>query len=178
MTHAATDICPSDYGISTQYYNSQYYRLFYEGNVSIEVHYKRAAYIDNSYITLSARKANAGEAYFEYWLSHKIRKVTFDISYYSYSDVLSHNDSTAVFWALKYSQNGNYFYWESVVDLINENISSNPSNPTRLVFSFLDEEIYGFNFSTTAPATGNYDSGRICIQNITIVHSTSSHNQF
>ena len=177
-TYTTTDIYPGDYGIASQYNSTNSNTSFLEENVNIEINYKRVAYIENSFISLSARKANEGEAYIEYWFSHRVRKISFDISYYSYSDVLSNNNSTAVLWVLKYDTNSNSFYWHSCLDLINENISNSTNSPTRFDLNFIDEEIYGIQFETTAPATGSYDSGRVCIQNITIIRNPAAHNMF
>ena len=136
------------------------------------------AQIDDYRLLLSARKYNAGDAYIEYWFSHKIRKLTFDISYYSYSDVLSRNDSTLSLWSLNYDQNNDSFYWLYLIDFISEGISASPSNPSRFELSFVENEPLGFLFSTTAPATGNIDLGRVCLQNITIVHDVLAHDIF
>ena len=175
-TYSQADIYPIDYGVSTTYYSDEHKTRFYENGVEIRNYYNRVAFVDNNYIVLSARKSGEGYAVMQYWMTKSMRRLEFDLSFYSSSDILSNNNSSIALWIVKRIDNNFYFIY--CEDLLEAGISYNRYLPTRFSYHFSDEPIYGFKIEVYAPATGNVDGGRVCIGFASFEHSTSAHNYF
>ncbi len=178
QVYKETDIAPIDYGFSTSYHSYEDTSGFYEEDEHVRVDYKRAALLSDNFISLSARRSGEGHAFVDYWMTKAIRHLKFSISFYSASEALSYTNSNIDFWTLRrFESSGNtYFSYEE--SLFDYNISTNRNNPTIIDFDFTGDEIYGFSISVDAPATGNADTGRVLIGNITIERSVNAHGYF
>ena len=176
-----SDIVPSDCGISSTYYSTQRTSSLDIDDEHVRIEYKRAALLtsNETTISLSARKNGEGEAYAKYWMTKKIRRVEFNICFYSASESLSRYDSNLKFWAIRYrNEDGGYFYYDRIEDLLQHGISSNRYAPTHLMYNFMGDDVFGIRFTVEAPATGNYDSGRVLIGNISIERSVNAHGYY
>ena len=178
QVYKINDVLASDTGLSTSYYSDIRSRGFFEDDEYVGVMYHRAALLSNQYISLSARRSGEGNAFIEYWMTKKIRYVRLFVSFYSASEALSYNNSTVDLSVIKYSEADDEFYYEPLEDLLDIGISTDRNNQTKLEYYFVGDDVYGFSFSINAPATGNTDSGRFLIGDITIERSTEAHGLY
>ena len=179
--YRVSDIVPSDCGISSTYYSTERTSSFDIDDEHVRIEYKRAALLtsNETTISLSARKNGEGEAYAKYWVTKKIRRVEFNICFYSANESLSRYDSNVKFWAIRYrNEDGGYFYYDRIEDLLLHGISSNRYDPTHLIYNFIGDDVFGIRITVESPATGNYDSGRVLIGSINIERSVNAHGYY
>lgn len=175
-TYSNAVLEPSIYGISSTFNSDDEYNRFFENGVEIRNSYKRVAITNGQELTLSAKKSGEGEAYWEFNTTKSIRNIEFDISYYSYSDKLYSNNSTAEIWAVAYDSGQDCLYYSYLSNLLEIGLSTSRNNPTHLHYNFTGDEIFGLYFYTSAPATGTFDRGRISVSSLEIEHSTITTN--
>ena len=180
QVYKVNDIVAAECGISTSYYSNGRTSRFYLDDEHVRIEYKRAALMSaDGSISLSAKKNGEGQAYATYWMTKQIRRVRFNICFYSYNDALSRSDSNVKFWVIRRSnEEGGYFYNQRVEDLLQINISKNRYYPTELEYNFIGDDVYGFKFTVEAPATGTSDSGRVLIGTISIERSVNAHGYY
>ena len=118
----------------------------------------RCGYIENSYIILSPRRENAGEAYFEMNFDKKVYAFLYSVCLWSNSENL---DGIAII-EVK-DANGN---WSQLVDIKTSNQLKNKSDGLNRYVMQCPNGIYGIRFKCTATATGTRNKGRLCIDDL------------
>ena len=170
------DITPEDYGFSTEYDKYERNNYFSVEDENIRVMYNRTAILpDSSFISLSAKRENMGRAAIRYFMNKKIRRLRFCMAFFSYNDILTSLDSTIDLYILKYSETSGILYFAPYDDLLGHDISWNRNVATEFKYDFTGDEIYGFSIVVNAPATGNVDSGKVLIGNVTIQRSVNEY---
>lgn len=166
-------ITPEDYGFEPQYYFYSKSKSFVADSISINTNRLRCGYIEEEYINLSPKRSGAGTAYLEYYFDKAVRKFDMNLSYWQSLDRLSKLNSSADFYVLKHhvDESSDYYYWEHSLDLIDANLTTDRYNQDSFSFNYVGNEVFGFKFYLTSPATGDRNLGRISIGNITLVHS-------
>ena len=142
-------------------------------SISVNTNRLRRGYIEEEYINLSPKRSGAGAAYLEYYFDKAVRKFDMNLSYWQVLDRLSKLNFSADFYVLKHrvDESGGYYYWEHSLDLIDVNLTTDRYNQDSFSFNYVGNEVFGFKFYLTSPATGDRNLGRISIGNITLVHS-------
>lgn len=161
-------IKPNEWGFEPQY--------FFESNkeghttttitdhgLTITTERLRCGYIENSYVILSPKRENAGLAYLELTFDQPVYSYMFGITLWSNNEGLNSSTCTAVVEVM--DENGN---WTVDLDLFND-LPNGFSVRTQQVDRYEvahSEGIYGIRFVMTAPATGDRNKGRLCIDDI------------
>lgn len=168
-----SDVSPANVGLPTTYYSQERNKTASAGNLGLWVNYKRAATSsDSSYISLSARRSNEGLAYVDIYANKAIRKLEFGLSFYNSNEALNKNNASIELFVVRRSYEGD-LYLSYLENLIDYSISKNRMDPTPFVYNFTNDEIYGFSLTVCAPATGTTDSGRVCLQGISMEYLTN-----
>ena len=128
------------------------------GDLNISTRRLRCGYIENSYIILSPRRENAGEAYFEMNFDKKVYAFLYSVCLWSNSENL---DGIAII-EVK-DANGN---WSQLVDIKTSNQLKNKSDGLNRYVMQCPNGIYGIRFKCTATATGTRNKGRLCIDDL------------
>ena len=163
-------IKPNEWGFEPQY--------FFESNkeghttttitdhgLTITTERLRCGYIENSYVILSPKRENAGLAYLELTFDQPVYSYMFGITLWSNNEGLNSSTCTAVVEIM--DENGN---WTVDFDLFND-LPNGFSVRTQQVDRYEvahPEGIYGIRFVMTAPATGDRNKGRLCIDDIVL----------
>lgn len=163
-------IKPNEWGFEPQY--------FFESNkaghttttitdhgLTITTERLRCGYIENSYVILSPKRENAGLAYLELTFDQPVYSYMFGITLWSNNEGLNSSTCTAVVEVM--DENGN---WAVDFDLFND-LPNGFSVRTQQVDRYEvahPEGIYGIRFVMTAPATGDRNKGRLCIDDIVL----------
>lgn len=156
---------PYEWGFESQY--------FFESNkaghttttlskkgLTITTNRLRCGFIENSYVVLSPRRKNAGNSYLELYFNKPIYAFMYGISLWSYNEELISGLCSAVVEVLNSERN-----W-----ILNRNLLNDSSNPLTTKStnyqSTYSDGIYGLRFVATAPALGDRNKGRICLNDI------------
>lgn len=139
-------------------------------SVLLETNRLRTGYIEQEYIVLSPRRADAGYAYLDVFFPTPIVAVDLDMclwSEYEYYDPSNCN----IFVGRKINYNSHVMYY----DLLNDySLSTNRTNPNRFRFNFPDGTT-GIRFAAQAPAVGDRNKGRVCIGQMDIIFANTSY---
>lgn len=161
-------IKPSDWGFEPQYFFTtnkwkQTSTPLTRGALTITHDRLRCGYIENSYIVLSPKRKNAGLAYLTLNFDKPVYSYAFGVAVWStlVSEGLSSSTCTAKIEAL--DANG---VWREELDLLNDVTLSSRTQQIDKYCTFCSQGIYGLRFIVTAPAVGNNNRGRICIDKI------------
>lgn len=159
---------PSDWGFEPQYFFTtnkwkQTSTPVQRGALTITHDRLRCGYIENSYIVLSPKRENAGLAYLTLNFDKPVYSYAFGVAVWStlVSEGLSPSTCTAKIEAL--DANG---VWREELDLLNDVTLSSRTQQIDKYCTFCSDGIYGLRFIVTAPAVGNNNRGRICIDKI------------
>lgn len=130
----------------------------------------RCGYIENSYINLSPRRANAGYAYLEMDFNKPIYSILYSLGFWSSSENL---DGTASLFIKDANDN-----WSKSQDLLALQLNTKRQGLKRYSQYFANG-IYGLRFECTATATGSRNKGRLSIDDMVFGTRTGmSENQF
>ena len=167
-----SEVNPSSFNLSTTYFSSEMRKNVTVENQDVYLNYYRTAMLsDRKFISLSAKRNNEGMAYIDIYVSRAVKILKFELCFYSYGEALNSGESHIYFTPIRRSSEGDLYLPNDSEDLINRSISKNRTYPTEFVYDYTGEEVYGFSLTVTAPATGNSDSGRVCLGNITMKQS-------
>lgn len=156
-----TQIKPNDWGFEGRYWFENEgikTSTFFRGSLQISTRRLRCGYIENSYIILSPRRENAGEAYFEMNFDRKVYAFMYSVCLWSKNEVLDGIATIEV-----KDENGN---WSQLVDIKAENeLLPRTEGLNRYVVQ-CPSGIYGVRFKATATPVGTYNKGRLCIDDL------------
>lgn len=159
-------IAPAEYGIVNTYVWNAETATITQGNYTVQTTRKRVGYVENQNINLSANRSGAGEAYIKYDMDTPIRRVDVDLSFWDNYEGFydATNKSTARF---EYLDSNNK--WQVMCDLLNDiDMSDSRFDMDRFTFVF-PEVTKSIRFiSTFDNPTGDSNSGRICIGDISL----------
>ena len=153
------NINPVDFNFPEQYYFNELTTYLQISNINITVKRLRCGYIQEQYINLSAKRANAGHAYLELVFDRKITYLAFGVTLWRQYELLLTADDTAVVEILNASNQ-----WVELIDLLDEHVL--PSSRKDIV-RFDVSNIYGIRFDVTSTPSGGNNKGRLCVDNIT-----------
>ncbi len=163
-------IKPNEWGFEPQYF----FESNKEGHTSttitdhgltITTNRLRCGYIENSYVVLSPKRQNAGVAYLEMTFDQPVYSYMFGITLWSNNEGLSSADCTAVVEVM--DADGDWSLdWDLFRDLPN-GFSVRTQQIDRYETA-CRKGIYGIRFVMTAPATGDRNKGRLCIDDIVL----------
>lgn len=174
-----TQIKPNEWGFEQRYYflnEGIRTTTLTKGDLTVTTSRLRCGYIQNSYVVLSPRRANAGRAYFEMNFSQPIIAFSYSVCLWSANENL---DGSAIL-QIKNS-NGN---WVTIQNLLDLNLTTKEQGIKRykymnyslsmvnLIPTYEIDRIYGIRFETTATAVGSNNKGRLCIDDL--VFNTSN----
>ena len=160
-------IKPNEWGFESQYYfesNKKGHDTTVKtvNGLKISTNRLRCGYIENSYVVLSPRRKNAGKAYLELNFDKPVYQFLYGILLWSYNEQLDAGNCTAVI-----ETKDSYGNWH-----IDRNLLKDTVNPltdfTRRYISTYPDGIYGLRFVSTAPAIGDRNKGRICLDDIVL----------
>ena len=162
-----TQIKPNQWGFEPRYYFANEgvrTTTYYANDITLYTSRLRCGYIENSYVVLSARRENAGLAYFE---------LTFDQPVYSFlASVSLWSDNENIDGTCLIKTKASYGVWNTDANLLTDyTLPTRTSIPLRIPFIH-NEGIYGIRFEVTASAVGDRNKGRLCIDDIVL--STTS----
>lgn len=130
----------------------------------------RCGYIENSYINLSPRRANAGYAYLEMDFNKPVYSILYSLGFWNSSENL---DGTASLFIKDANDN-----WSKSQDLLALQLNTKGQGLKRYSQYFANG-IYGLRFECTATATGSRNKGRLSIDDMVFGTRTGmSENQF
>lgn len=174
------NIAPSEFGISSEYSSSGQTKRVTADDVIVRATYKRTITLsDGSYLCMSARKQDVGNAFVEFWFTKPIKHFSFDACLYSYNEGVDSSNSNIVVYANRPGEKQGYYSGKPIDYLLNHSLSKNRNNPTGFEYDFTgDNKVVGIVIKITAPATGTSDLGRLCIGNIVFKRSTTAHGYF
>jgi len=161
-------ISQSDYGFPQQYHFYPISKTVTKGALSFETNRLRTGFIENEYVVLSPRRANAGTAYLEYIFDNPVYKIEVDMALWSNDERYGYPNVAEA--RLEYKNlHGND--WHTKIDLLNEaNLPTNREMPTTYTFEFpagTRQFRFYSHFSYMALPTDR-NKGRICIGNMVI----------
>lgn len=165
-------IKPNEWNLESRYYFSNEtesdfsnrYSTLTKGDLTMSTDRLRCGYIENSYITLSPRRANAGRAYFEINFNKPVYSFLYSICLWSSAENL---DGMAILQTKDSSGN-----WSIHTDLKSDITLTYRTNSQKRYAHYNASGIYGIRFETTATATGTRNKGRLCIDDLVL--STSN----
>lgn len=168
--HRKTQIKPNEWGFEPQYFfttnkDKQTSVPITDHGLTITHDRLRCGYIEDSYVILSPKRENAGEAYLEMQFNKPVYSYMFGITLWSSKEGLSSANCTAIVEVM--DSNGK---WHTDMDLF-EDLPNGFSIRTQQVDRYetvCEKGIYGLKFHMTAPATGDRNKGRLCIDDIVL----------
>lgn len=154
---------PDSYDFESQYFYERKTKTYTFDDEIITTNRLRCGYIENSFINLSARKQNAGEAYLQYELNTNVHKIVTHVSYWGTKEYFTTNakieiqywDATESLWKLLYN--------------LKDNISNDRAAQTELQLLFPKNTTI-FRFYVSDYATGTYNRGRLSIGNTELIY--------
>ena len=176
-----TEIAQNGLGISDEFSTTGQTKYFTLDSANIHITYIRAAVLsaDTRYLTLSPKKQGEGFALVEYWVTKPIRYIEFKVCLFGYSEGIDSSNTTVMVHAIRPGSSQGTYMGEAIDSLLDRNISKNRNSPTTLSYSFAkNDNVVGFRVMINSPATGTTDSGRVCISNLLLKHSTVNHGYF
>ncbi len=130
---ASYTISPCNYGFGKAYTSSEVTKTVTLDDFTFETKRLRVGYIDSKFINLSPRKSGYDTAYLEYKFINPVRKIDFNLSYWSDDErYWSPNIAQAV---IEYKDQNNTT-WKSLVDLLNSDLPTDRFNQKKYSFSF------------------------------------------
>lgn len=150
----------------------------YKSPISFQTNRLRTGYINSTgitaegdwFLTMSAKRQNAGEAYMEFTFPKKIYGINIDLSLWSSLEGISSSNAAVT---LEIRVNG---VWTTVHEFLSDsNFSKTRNIPSNHIFIFEDdtgiEFVTNFRFRVVAPATGtSMNHGRVVISNLFLLY--------
>lgn len=131
----------------------------------------RCGYIENQFLVLSAKRANAGTAYLEFDLDKKIKKLEFTASLWSGKEGLSDAD----IFRIEYKSGGQ---WKSHVDFSISSLSTLKTNQFKYEVLF-PNDVTSFRFYVyTSNPVGDRNKGRVVLDNINLFFNEHRFNNY
>lgn len=155
-------IKPHEFEFEQQYfYEVKVEEPLVKNDFSITSKRLRCGYIENTYVVLSPRRENAGEAYLELTFNKPIYGFMIGVTLWADDEELDTPNSTA---DIEYLDNaGN---WNNELDLLNDiALAQNRMDIYRYSMKY-NEPIYGLRIIARSDAIGDKNKGRICIDDI------------
>lgn len=177
VDYSKTDTCnfaPTDWGFAQQYFFTSNARGVNKNTVlekfgnTYNTERLRCGTILNEktnekYVVLSAKRQNAGKAYFEIKSRFPVWRVVYEVAKWRSDDGLNASDCTAIVETCDFFGN-----WKTDTDLLNGNLSEiGRGYGFKRFGTRTGTPIYGIRFTTTAPATGTKNLARLALKNIT-----------
>lgn len=161
-------ISPSDYGFEGTYnFNSVQKEIVLENGETILTNRLRCGYITyegKSYLSLSAKRKNAGCAYLEYYFDQKVYSIGFDLALWSENEALNVNSSIQ----LQYLDNSNE--WKTGMIFNTDDLSKSKDILTSFSYEFnVPTNAFRF-FITTNEVNNDNNRGRIVVGDIDIYY--------
>lgn len=154
---------PDSYGFENQYFFERKTKTYTFDNEIITTNRLRCGYIENSFINLSARRQNAGEAYLQYQTNTNIQKIVTHVSYWGTKEYFSVNAKIEIqYWDATTSS------WQLLYNL-KDQISNDRTVQTELQL-FFPKNTTSFRFYVSDYATGTYNRGRLSIGNTELIY--------
>lgn len=151
---------PSEWEFDNEYYSQNKTTIFENGALTITTNRLGCAYVENSYVCLSPRKAGGGSASFRMDFSQPVYSVLYSACLWSENEEL---DGEALVSYL--NSNGE---WIQTEDLLND-VSLPVIGDGIYRNSIYDMNgIYGLKYEVSAAAAGNVDKGRLCVDDIVL----------
>lgn len=149
------------------YYEVQVEEPFVRNGLAITSKRLRCGYIEDTYVVLSPRRTNAGEAYLELTFNKPIYGFMIGITMWSDDEDLDPSDSTA---DIEYMDSlGN---WKNELDLLNDiALPKNRMDIYRYSMKY-STPIYGLRIIATSEGAINRNKGRICIDDIVLLENS------
>ena len=167
-------ILPSDWGFSEQYNNSEITSTsITRGNLVITPKRLRCGYIEGIYVNLSSRKINAGHAYLQLLFNIPVYHFMIGVTQWRSGELTSarENDSVKI---KTMDYNGN---WVETFDLLND-VPSLPSYRKQVDRYSFNGTFYGIMIDVTTDAFGNFNRGRLCLDDLVLNCSQNNFNGF
>lgn len=150
----------------------------YKTAINFQTNRLRTGYINSTgiteqgdwFLTMSAKRENAGEAYMEFTFVKKIYGINIDLSLWSSLEGISSNNASVT---LEIRVNG---VWTTVHEFLSDSSFSKTRHlPSNHIFIFEDETeiefVTNFRFRVVAPATGtSANHGRVVISNMFLLY--------
>ena len=153
---------PGEWGFPQKYDGTVLTTSFVRNDVNFSTSRLRTGLIERDQVVLSAKKKNAGHAYFEITTDVAMENVEYNISLWSASEGIRPNNSTITVEVL--DENGD---WVMDADLWNDVTLPTDRNNMLLLSTNNIGMIYGIRFDVTGPASGSSNQGRVALRNIT-----------
>lgn len=150
----------------------------YKTPINFQTNRLRTGYINSTgiteqgdwFLTMSAKRENAGEAYMEYTFVKRIYGINIDISLWSSLEGINSNNASVT---LEIRVGG---VWTTVYEFLSDNSFSKTRHlPSNHIFIFEEETgiefVTNFRFRVVAPATGaSANHGRVVISNMFMLY--------
>lgn len=148
----------------SQYLNEEESKsVVVNNNLTIDTKRLRCSYIENQYLVLSAKKANAGTAYLEMNFDSYLNYIDFEIGLWSTKEGINANNSKILF---QY-QNGNGD-WITIDDMMKADISTK-ENMNSYQYNLNGYYTKSIRFIVTVDnPTGSANKGRVVIGNLKV----------
>lgn len=148
----------------SQYLNEEESKsVVVNNNLTIDTKRLRCSYIENQYLVLSAKKANAGTAYLEMNFDSYLNYIDFEIGLWSTKEGINANNSKILF---QY-QNGNGD-WITIDDMMKADISTK-ENMNSYQYNLNGYYTKSIRFIVTVDnPTGSANKGRVAIGNLKV----------
>lgn len=149
---------PSDFNFDEQYYFYEQTTSIIVDDIAIQTRRLRCGYVEDQYINLSAKRANAGHAFLELRFDRLISYLAFGVTIWKNYELLTTDNDSAIVYVLTANN-----VWVELIDLLNEHVL--PIS-RRDVARFDVQNVYGIKFEVYSNPTGNRNKGRLCIDNV------------
>ena len=153
-------ISPEEWNFPVKYDSEEQITVLRKDGYELTTRRLRTGRIDKEQIVLSAKKKDAGLAYFEVTSKQPMKNVYYDVSLWGNSEGIKPTNSTIIVELL--DEEGNWYFdndlWTVSLPTDRENMLSMNTN------NF--EDFYGIRWTVTAPATGSHNNGRLVLKDI------------
>lgn len=157
-------ICPEDFGFSQSYVSMPTTEEHNFDGFSIKSERLRCGYIKKMYNNLSPRKKGAGKAYLELTFERPVFAVSFGITAWKNSEILSFREGDSL--TLDIKKGGK---WEiGAIDILKDHPELNLYERNQIIRYKIDGEIEGIRFCSTSEPVGSANDCRTCIDDIVL----------
>ena len=154
-----SNINPQDYSFPDAYNSTILTSYKNVEGTGISIKRLRCGYIQQQYINISPKKAGAGHAFLQLEFDSLIQYCSFGVTLWRDHELSNYNGDTAVV-EIKDSNNN----WVEIIDLLVD-VSLPDSRKDILRFNVFTP-LKGIRFDATSAAIGDWNKGRLCIDNI------------
>lgn len=157
-------ITPSDYKFDGIYnFVSEAKHINLSNEFNFQTNRLRCGYIGEQYLTLSAKRKNAGLAYLEFNFEQNLFSVDFNISLWSDSEALNSAESSIKFQYIDYRN-----VWKDAIVFNASTLSKSKDIQQQFSYNF-STPVHGFRFYVTTNAVNNENNkGRVVIGDVVV----------